>query len=87
MALQGNPKKFAEDISNGFFYVTPPFLKNLDSGEIKVLYQALKMTQRDTRAKVTIEERETREKQMCLMRISQALTVIENYARKYRVLL
>jgi hypothetical protein len=85
MALQGNPKKFAEDISKGFFYVTPPFLKNLDVGEIKVLYQALKMTQRDIRAKVTVEEAETREKQLCLMRINQALTVIENYARKQRI--
>lgn len=87
MALQGNPKKFAEDISRGFFYVTPPYLKNLDAGEIKVLYQALKMTQRDVRGKVTIQEEDTREKQMCLMRINHALMVIENYARKYRIIL
>ncbi|GAB4431379.1 MAG: hypothetical protein OHK0040_00610 [bacterium] len=87
MALQGNPKKFAEDISRGFFYVTPPYLKNLDLGEIKVLYQALKMTQRDVRAKVTVQEEDTREKQMCLMRLNQALTVVENYARKYRIVL
>jgi len=87
MALQGNPKKLAEDIAKGFFYITPPFLKNLETGEIKVLYQALKLVQRDTRGKVTIKEDETREKQMCLMRINQAVTVIENYARKIRIFL
>lgn len=87
MPLQGNPKKFAEDIAKGFFYVTPPFLKNLDIGEIKVLYQSLKVVQRDTRAKVTFKEEEIRDKQICLMRINQAITVIENYARKKRFFL
>lgn len=87
MPLQGNPKKFAEDISKGFFYITPPFLKNLDISEIKVLYQSLKVVQRDTRSKVTVKEEETRDKQMCLMRINQAITVIENYARKKRIFL
>lgn len=87
MPLQGNPKKFAEDISKGFFYVTLPFLKNLDISDIKVLYQSLKVVQRDTRAKVTVEEEETRDKQMCLMRINQAITVIENYAKKKRIFL
>ncbi len=87
MTLQGNPRKFAEDISKGFFYITPPFLKNLDISEIKVLYQSLKVVQRDTRSRVTVKEEETRDKQMCLMRINQAITVIENYARKKRIFL
>ncbi len=87
MAFQGNPKKFAEDIAKGFFYVTPPFLKNLEAGELKQIFQALKIVQRDIRARVTTEENETREKQMYLMRLNQALTVMENYARKYRIVL
>ncbi|MCX7990994.1 MAG: hypothetical protein N2999_03015 [Proteobacteria bacterium] len=87
MALQGSPKKLAEDISNGFFYVTIPYLKTLSGHEIKELYNALKIVQRDIRAMITTETEDTKKKQMRLMRLNNVLTVIENYARKYRILI
>lgn len=82
MVLQGNPKKLAEEIAKGFFYITPPFLKNLETTEIKTIFNALRIVQRDIRSKITVEEKETREKQMSLMRINQAITVIESFAKK-----
>lgn len=82
MVLQGNPKKLAEEIAKGFFYITPPFLKNLETTEIKTIFNALRIVQRDVRSKITVEEKETREKQMSLMRINQAITVIESFAKK-----
>lgn len=87
MALQGSPKKLAEDISNGFFYVTLPYLKTLSPPEIKELYNALKIVQRDIRAMVTTEGEDTKRKQMRLMRLNQVLTLIESYGRKYRIAL
>lgn len=87
MALQGSPKKLAEDISKGYFYVTPPYLKNLSAGEFKELYNALKIVQRDVRAIVTTTQEDTKEKQMRLMRLNQVLTIMENFARKYKIIL
>lgn len=87
MALQGSPKRLAEDISNGYFYVTLPYLKTLSPTEIKELYHALKIVQRDIRAIVTTDTEDTKKKQMRLMRLNNVFTVIENYARKYRIML
>lgn len=87
MALQGSPKKLAEDISNGYFYITPPYLKTLSQAEFKELYSALKIVQRDIRAIVTKDQEETKKKQMKLMRINNVLTLMENYAKKYRILI
>lgn len=87
MALQGSPKKLAEDISRGYFYITPPYLKNLSPTEFKELYNALKIVQRDVRAIVTTSQEDTKDKQMRLMRLNQVLTIMENFARKYRIIL
>jgi hypothetical protein len=87
MALQGSPKKLAEDISKGYFYVTPPYLKNLTPGEFKELYNALKIVQRDVRAIVTTTLEETKEKQMRLVRLNQVITVMENFAKKYKIII
>ncbi len=87
MALQGSPKKFAEDISNGFFNISIPYLKTLSQKEIKEIYGSLKIVQRDIRSMVTTELEDTKKKQIRLMRINQALVLIENYARKYRIIL
>ncbi len=87
MALQGSPKKLAEDISKGYFYVTPPYLKNLSHAEFKELYNALKIVQRDVRAIITNTLEETKEKQMRLMRLNQVLTVMENFAKKYKIII
>ncbi len=87
MALQGSPKRLAEDISNGYFFVTLPYLKTLSTTEIKELYHALKIVQRDIRAIVTTDTEDTKKKQMRLMRLNNVFTVIENYARKHRIML
>lgn len=87
MALQGSPKKLAEDISNGYFYVTLPYLKTLSTSEFKELYNALKIVQRDIRALVTTDTEDTKKKQMRLMRLNNVLTLMENYARKYRIII
>jgi hypothetical protein len=87
MGLQGNPKKFAEDISNGFFYVTKPYLKNLSPELFKQIFHALKITQRDVRALVATELEGTKDKQIRLIRIGNTLVVMENYARKNRMIL
>lgn len=86
MPLQGNPKKLAEDISKGFFYITPPYLKTLTPSEFKELYNAVKIVQRDVRALITTELEETKAKQMRLIRLNQVLSVMETYARKYRII-
>lgn len=87
MALQGSPKKLAEDISNGYFYVALPYLKTLSTSEFKELYNALKIVQRDIRALVTTDTEDTKKKQMRLMRLNNVLTLMENYARKYRIII
>jgi len=87
LALQGSPKKFAEDISNGFFNISIPYLKTLTHNEMKEIYTALKIVQRDVRSLVTTEQEDTKKKQMRLMRLNQAIVIIENYARKYRIVL
>lgn len=87
MAMQGSPKKLAEDISKGFFYVTLPYLKTLSPTEMKALYAALKIVQRDTRSMVATAQDETKEKQIRLMRLNQVVTIMEAHARKYRMLL
>jgi hypothetical protein len=77
----------AKDVAEGFVVINPSLLKRIGSERLKDLYQYLRRTQRDLRAKtfptadiLAIRKRNTR-----LQRLHQATTVVEFSAKEKRI--
>ena len=87
MAISGNPKKLAQDISNGFQSLSSPGLKKYNPADLKILLANLTLVQREVRqTQVPLEEvLMLKEKNMQISRLNQALMVLRSYCRKMRI--
>ncbi|MEK7854085.1 MAG: hypothetical protein AAB272_03980 [candidate division NC10 bacterium] len=87
MALPGNPKGLARDISEGFFILTPPILKKFTPPELKTINQNLNIVLREARGEpVETGNVDTiRRKSLRIQRLNQALFVLANYCKQNRV--
>jgi len=87
MALPGNPKGLARDISEGYFALTPPILKKFTHPEMKTLNQNLNLVLRETRTEAvdTGNVETIRHKSLRIQRLNQALMVLSNYCKHQRI--
>lgn len=87
MAISGNPKKLAQDISNGFQSLSPPGLKKYNPADLKIILANLTLVQREVRQlQIPLEEvLQLKEKNMQISRLNQALMVLRSYCKKMRI--
>jgi len=87
MALPGNPKGLARDISEGFFALTPPILKKFTHPELKTINQNLNLVLRETRSEAvdTGNVETIRHKSLRMQRLNQALMILSNYCKHQRI--
>ncbi len=87
MPIDGNPKKMAEDISNGLISLNKAVLKKYTPADLKIISNNLNMVLREVRASF-VEHNDfdaQKLKSMRMQRINQALLVLRNFAKVYRV--
>ncbi|NOY13234.1 MAG: hypothetical protein GXP51_05995 [Deltaproteobacteria bacterium] len=87
MAISGNPKKLAQDISAGYQNLSPVALKKYNPADLKVILSNLTIVQREIRQlQVPLEEvLLIKAKNMQLSRLNQAEVVLRSYCRKKRI--
>ena len=87
MAISGNPKKLAQDISNGFQSLSPPSLRKYRPADLKIILSNLTIVQREVRQlQIPLDEiLQLKEKNMQISRINQALMVLRSYCKKMRI--
>jgi ABC-type transport system involved in Fe-S cluster assembly fused permease/ATPase subunit len=87
MAIAGNPKKLAQDISEGYFAVTPPMLKKYTPADLKVLLANLGIVTRELRQQqIPLEDvQELKMRNMKISRTNQAEMVIRAFCKKMRI--
>jgi hypothetical protein len=87
MAIAGSPKKLAQDISEGFFAVTPPMLKKYTPADLKTILGNLAIVARELRQlQIPLEEiQELKMRNMKISRIGQAEMVIRAHCQKMRI--
>ena len=87
MTISGNPKKLAQDISNGFQSLSPPGLRKYTPADLKIILANLTQVQREARqVQVPLEEvLMLKEKNMQISRLNQALMVFRSYCKKMRI--
>lgn len=87
MTISGNPKKLAQDISNGFQSLSPPGLRKYTPADLKIILANLTQVQREARqVQVPLEEvLMLKEKNMQISRLNQALMVLRSYCKKMRI--
>jgi len=87
MAIAGSPKKFAQDIAEGFLSLSAPALKKYTPADLKVILANLALVQREIRqGQVPLEDvMLVKAKNMRLSRLNQAEMVLRNYCKKMRI--
>jgi hypothetical protein len=87
MAISGNPKKLAQDISNGFQSLSPPSLKKYTPADLKIILSNLTLVQREVRQlQVPLDDiLQLKEKNMQISRLNQALMVLRSYCKNMRI--
>ncbi|MBW6509047.1 MAG: hypothetical protein K0A94_05810 [Desulfuromonadales bacterium] len=87
MTISGNPKKFAQAVSEGFVRLSPPMLKGHTPGQLKTLLSNLEMVQRELRQlQVALEDVDAvKQKNYRMTRLSQAELVLRSFCKKMRI--
>jgi hypothetical protein len=87
MTTSFNPKRVAQDIAKGAVYLNPVTMKRLTADDLKVLRSQLLVVQRETRATQIPQENqiEINVKNRQLQYLQQAVTMLNGYAKKYRL--
>jgi ABC-type transport system involved in Fe-S cluster assembly fused permease/ATPase subunit len=87
MAIAGSPKKLAQDISEGYFAVTPPMLKKYTPADLKLLLANLGVVTRELRQlQIPLEDvQELKLRNMKISRANQAEMVIRAFCKKMRI--
>jgi len=87
MAIAGSPKKFAQDIAEGFLSLSEPSLKRYTPADLKVILANLGMVQREIR-QIQVPMEDTmlvKAKNMRLSRLNQAEMVLRSFCKKKRI--
>jgi len=87
MTISGNPKKIAQDISEGFLIVSAPMLKRYNAGDIKIIMNNIAIVSRELRAEqIPLEDvMGLKKKNMKVSRLNQAEMIIRAHCKKLRI--
>ncbi len=87
MAIAGNPKKLAQDISEGFMSLSAPSLKKYVPADLKIIMTNLTVVQREIRSLQVPQDDALliKAKNMRVSRLRQAEMVIRAYCKKMRI--
>jgi len=87
MSISGNPKKFAQAISEGFVRLSPPMLKGHTPGQLKILLSNLEMVQRGLRqVQVALDDVDAvKQKNYRITRLNQAELILRSFCKKMRI--
>lgn len=86
MPIAGNPKKLAQDISEGYFMVTPPLLKKYTPADLKIIVANIGIVARELRQELIPQDdiMSLKTRNMKLSRLNQAEVVIQAYCKKHK---
>ncbi len=87
MAIAGNPKKFAQDIADGYFMLTPPMLKSYSPADFKIIVAHIGIVSRELRQEIisTEDVMAIKARNMKLSRLNQAEIVIQAFCKKRKI--
>jgi len=87
MSISGNPKKFAQAVSEGFVRLSPPMLKGHTPGQLKVLLSNLEIVQRELRqVQVALDDVDAvKQKNYRITRLNQAEMILRSFCKKMRI--
>jgi hypothetical protein len=87
MAIAGSPKKFAQDIADGYMSLSPPMLRTYTGADMKIILSNITMVTRDLRQEQIAQDDSLAIKQRNnkLSRLNQASVVIRSYCQKRRI--
>lgn len=87
MAISGNPKKIAQDISEGFMIISAPTLKRYNAADLKTIMNNIAMVSRELRAEqIPLEDvMALKKKNMKVSRLNQAEMIIRAHCKKLRI--
>ncbi|MDY0189471.1 MAG: hypothetical protein RBR22_01950 [Desulfuromonas sp.] len=87
MAIAGSPKKFAQDIADGYMSLSPPMLRTYTAADMKIILNNITMVIRDLRQEQIAQDDSLAIKQRNnkLSRLNQASVVIRSYCQKRRI--
>ena len=87
MAISGNPKKIAQDISEGVVIVSSPMLKRYNAADIKTILNNMAIVSRELRAEqIPLEDvMALKKKNMKITRMNQAEMIIRAHCKKLRI--
>ena len=87
MAISGNPKKIAQDISQGVVLVSSPMLKRYNAADLKIILNNMSIVSREIRAEqVPLEDiMALKKKNMKITRMNQAEMIIRAHCKKMRI--
>jgi hypothetical protein len=87
MAISGNPKKIAQDISEGVTLVSSPMLKRYNAADIKIILNNMAIVSREIRAvQIPLEDvMALKKKNMKITRMNQAEMIIRAHCKKLRI--
>ena len=87
MAISGNPKKIAQDISEGIVLISSPMLKRYNAADMKIIMNNMAIVSRELRAQqIPLEDvMALKKKNMKITRMNQAEMIIRAHCRKLRI--
>lgn len=87
MTISGNPKKFAQAVSDGFVRLSPPMLRGHTGTQLKTLLSNLEMVQREIRQQqISLDDIDAlKHKNYRMTRLNQAEMILRNYCKKTRI--
>ena len=87
MAISGNPKKIAQDISEGIALISSPMLKRYNAADMKIIMNNMAIVSRELRAQqIPLEDvMALKKKNMKITRMNQAEMIIRAHCKKLRI--
>jgi hypothetical protein len=89
MAIEGNPKVIAQGIAEGYGIFTSATLKKYTRQDLHILKEHISIVQREIRGEqVDLEDiLAIKKKNMRIQRLSQALSILDTYCKKNRIII
>ena len=87
MPIEGNPKKYAEDISYGLVSLNKAVFKKYTPQDLKIILSNLQVVLRDVRAQFVEQANfdAVKEKNIRMQRINQAIMILSSYCKIYKI--
>ena len=87
MAISGNPKKIAQDISQGYLIISAPMLKRYTPADLKIIVSNIGIVSRELRAEqIPLEDVVAlKMKNMKVSSLNQAEMIIRSHCKKRRI--